>query len=756
MGSIPAILVKLAKLRPQYRKKTKPYSRLGLAVKKFTSVRALLADRKRQTAISFTRKRFSYRKFLSTRLPRVLVRKSRLTKLTSQGTYRRVSSTFNGKVFFRFKTASLQPELPYVSVKSRNGMFLWFPKDATSKRVAPLQFCSLHNPSQFFNENTAVQVSPIANMVTSLGSITPANSLFSKNSAFSYLHLLTLRHPTALSSAPHHAFIESIADESYSTWTMFLGLSQNLRFKQDVLRKNVIRLGRTREILQFFNYHSLTDLQLDKRVKILIPDLKDTPRGSFWVPLKSGIGQPQVSKPRASGVGRRSVVTKTYQTLAKTSLRKAPSRKLKQRSRGLWRTFTRHLKFRSGRSRWLLARWKRRGRRIKRKILRRKKGAFKQLRRFPFFLIARRRRNQRSNKFSQTALNSPKRRSISRHPVAFYSEHERVKAQLTAISKNPLHSSAGKLRFLKLAKVSPVFQPSAVKTDSVSHKKLAMGKAEEARSTPTKAWALHLDLLSTVWLNPLFLKYFIFKVSAGSLQPNSLQNVAIKLQNRLQSYVFGSSIGAASRSNLWVAPSSNYVIRKKLLRSTSYSLFSVDLSLWYYKSLTSFIEDCSGRKVALRIGPFLEGALTFEDRAYCSLWGIRVTGFQRMLGHKIFAHEALMLVALSFRLKDPTFLANWIRGMLKRLSFWKYRLIFRYLKFLFQHIFRPNFRVFGFRGLKLRLKGKISVAGNARTRTLFYKVGDTSHSKMDNKVAYDLSYVNTFTGIMGFKLWFFY
>jgi hypothetical protein len=58
--------------------------------------------------------------------------------------------------------------------------------------------------------------------------------------------------------------------------------------------------------------------------------------------------------------------------------------------------------------------------------------------------------------------------------------------------------------------------------------------------------------------------------------------------------------------------------------------------------------------------------------------------------------------------------------------------------------------------VKLSLKGKISVAGNARTRTLFLRVGDTSHSKMDNKVAYDLSLVNTFTGVLGFKLFFYY
>ena len=90
--------------------------------------------------------------------------------------------------------------------------------------------------------------------------------------------------------------------------------------------------------------------------------------------------------------------------------------------------------------------------------------------------------------------------------------------------------------------------------------------------------------------------------------------------------------------------------------------------------------------------------------------------------------------------------------MLKRLSFWKYRLIFRYIKFVLRYVLKPNFHLLGFRGVKLQLKGKISVAGNARTRTLFMRIGDTSHSKMRNRVAYDLSFINTFTGILGFKL----
>jgi len=180
------------------------------------------------------------------------------------------------------------------------------------------------------------------------------------------------------------------------------------------------------------------------------------------------------------------------------------------------------------------------------------------------------------------------------------------------------------------------------------------------------------------------------------------------------------------------------------------------LSVWYYKTLIQFIENCSGRKTTLLLGPFIENSLSFEDRARCTLWNNRVTGFQRIMGSRIFVHEALAIVVMSIRLQDPTFLSNWIRGMLRRLSFWKYRLIFRYLKFVLRYVLKPNFHLLDFRGVKLRLKGKISVAGNARTRTLFMRIGDTSHSKMTNRVAYDLSYVNTFTGILGFKLWFFY
>lgn len=259
-----------------------------------------------------------------------------------------------------------------------------------------------------------------------------------------------------------------------------------------------------------------------------------------------------------------------------------------------------------------------------------------------------------------------------------------------------------------------------------------------------------------------FFKYWVYlklprnSMISDSTHFNLLNSILLAKQNVTNSYQSLNPPRSYHLSNLWSILQPDYTIRKKLLRLSSSQSCKIDLSFWYYKTLLQFIENCSGRKVALRFGPFIEGCLTFEDKARCIMWNKRVTGFQRIVGNRIFIYEGLSIVAIAFRLKDPTFLANWIRGMLTRLSFWKYRLLFRYIKFMFKYVFKPNFYLFDFRGVKLQLKGKISVAGNARTRTLVLRVGDTSHSKMTNRVAYDLSYVHTFTGIMGFKLWFFY
>lgn len=276
--------------------------------------------------------------------------------------------------------------------------------------------------------------------------------------------------------------------------------------------------------------------------------------------------------------------------------------------------------------------------------------------------------------------------------------------------------------------------------------------------------SLFLTAHVNFWTNPVLLKYYLWRTSTMQLAPSlrSIPNLreltswVKRAQHSLSTLSFENQLSNIRSSNLWVCSSSHLTIRKTLLRLSSFTPFHGQVSLWYYKTLILFMENVTGRKVFLNFGAFIEDALTFEDKALCSIWAPRVLGFQRMLGHRIFLKESMVVIATAIRLKDPTFLANWIRAMLYRMSFWKYRLLFRYLRFVLRHLINYSFAHFQIRGIKLQLKGKISVAGNARTRTLVQRVGDTSHSKMSNRVAYDLSFVNSFTGVMGFKLWFFY
>ena len=72
------------------------------------------------------------------------------------------------------------------------------------------------------------------------------------------------------------------------------------------------------------------------------------------------------------------------------------------------------------------------------------------------------------------------------------------------------------------------------------------------------------------------------------------------------------------------------------------------------------------------------------------------------------------------------------------------------------HFFKYIFSLIGVIGLKIRLKGKISAAGNSRKRVILYRVGESSHSKVSLRVLNELDTVTTFTGTMGLDVSIFY
>lgn len=91
--------------------------------------------------------------------------------------------------------------------------------------------------------------------------------------------------------------------------------------------------------------------------------------------------------------------------------------------------------------------------------------------------------------------------------------------------------------------------------------------------------------------------------------------------------------------------------------------------------------------------------------------------------------------------------------MFTKMSFWKYKSLLKYIQYLIKTFFWSSFLKLGLKGIKFQLKGKVSVAGNSRTRTIFIPIGKVGHSTHNNKILYKLNLIRTFTGVIGFKTW---
>ena len=293
------------------------------------------------------------------------------------------------------------------------------------------------------------------------------------------------------------------------------------------------------------------------------------------------------------------------------------------------------------------------------------------------------------------------------------------------------------------------------KSSSITN--FVMGEGRERAQIFSKN-SLNIRFFHGMSGNPLFYKYIELFYSNNSLHLNSTRGFkASKLVfTSMGGGFFESRSSKITQSSLVPMFYLSQRVKKRFINFMLSLPFSLNVTMWYHTMLVRFVENCSGFKASLMFNPFLENSLTFVDTARCYLWTDRVFDFRRLLGPKVFIRESFKIFHLSFRLKDPTFLSSWIREMLKRTSFWKYRVIFRYIKHIVRYLFSTIFSELQFKGMKLKLKGKISVGGNSRARTLMYRIGETSQSTFNHKVTHDINLVHSFTGVMGFQLWFYF
>lgn len=209
-------------------------------------------------------------------------------------------------------------------------------------------------------------------------------------------------------------------------------------------------------------------------------------------------------------------------------------------------------------------------------------------------------------------------------------------------------------------------------------------------------------------------------------------------------------------TNIYPLQAFNKKISKKVKKYVTSSIFRLNLTPWYHNTIIRFFEYCAGNKVLLQYYLSVANRVDSESIIMYKRWIPRMASYERKLGHRFFLEEALHIIHLSFRLHDCSLLSSWLKAIIKRISFWKTRSIFRFLKYLFNNYLESHFNYLGIKGFKVRLKGKISAAGNSRKRTILFRSGKNSYSNVSLKCLHNITTISTFTGVMGFQVWIFY
>ena len=268
------------------------------------------------------------------------------------------------------------------------------------------------------------------------------------------------------------------------------------------------------------------------------------------------------------------------------------------------------------------------------------------------------------------------------------------------------------------------------------------------KTSPNLKTSPYAKIFNLLFAQGLFSSNLLYKKFVSQNSPTTTKKL-------LRQFLRISSKGSTADNIILqkLGPTPKFFISFKDFQSTK---FQTNFLVWYNFLLIRFLENVSGLKVSLLFNPYLHKSLSFYENAQLNLWTQRVKGFQRLIGPKVPLRESLTVTYLSLKLKDPTLLSNWMSRTIHKVSFWKYRALFRYLKFLFHNLFLPSFPSLSMRGVKLKLKGKVSVAGNARTRAIYYRIGNTSQSTFKNKVLYNLNFFYTFTGILGLQIWYYF
>jgi hypothetical protein len=151
---------------------------------------------------------------------------------------------------------------------------------------------------------------------------------------------------------------------------------------------------------------------------------------------------------------------------------------------------------------------------------------------------------------------------------------------------------------------------------------------------------------------PLFFKYFFSKVDAN------FSLIYEKTTFFIKNFFFYSKKNKILANNILPNSSFFWLIRKKVFKLFSYQKFSSAATPFYSNALIRFLENSTGKRVALKISPTLNNVLDLPEKAQCAAWALKLRNFRKILGPRLYLSESLEILYIAFKLKDAYFLSN--------------------------------------------------------------------------------------------------
>ena len=121
-----------------------------------------------------------------------------------------------------------------------------------------------------------------------------------------------------------------------------------------------------------------------------------------------------------------------------------------------------------------------------------------------------------------------------------------------------------------------------------------------------------------------------------------------------------------------------------------------------------------------------------------------------------FLKEFLEFIMFSLKSKNFYLLFVYIQRIINNLIVWEHKRFFTFIFKVLSANFAYYFDVFGVKGIKILIKGKVGVGGNSRKRKMLLNLGKTSSSFMKARISTLSRLWNTRTGALGVRIWILY